>query len=205
MTEPMRDKKALQDLGLYQTPVTFQVYQQLQIMWQFGYQTGTLNYPEHTAQQALSFALQLNLVEAAGFMKNHPEDYDYGLYHGRWMLAGEFKGDVIAMRCHASNLGPSALSNVPRTCISGSPDGHEWGYGGSGPNDFALDILNQFLPTNGEDAIKMYRGYSSRAAAGLKRAFCAEFIAIMPREGGQISNQDIVDWIEQQGYSPKRF
>lgn len=50
MTEPMRDKKALQDLGLYQTPVTFQVYQQLKIVWQFGYQTGTLNYPEYTAQ-----------------------------------------------------------------------------------------------------------------------------------------------------------
>jgi hypothetical protein len=50
MTEPMRDKKALQDLGLYQTPVTFQVYQQLKIVWQFSYQTGTLNYPEYTAQ-----------------------------------------------------------------------------------------------------------------------------------------------------------
>jgi hypothetical protein len=37
------------------------------------------------------------------------------------------------------------VTNIPRTVELHSPDGYEWGYGGSGPADFALNILEAAL------------------------------------------------------------
>ena len=36
-------------------------------------------------------------------------------------------------------------SNVPHTAFSGSL-GYSWGYGGSGPRELAVNILNSFVP-----------------------------------------------------------
>jgi hypothetical protein len=35
--------------------------------------------------------------------------------------------------------------NVPRRHVHHSPTGWEWGYGGSGPSDFALNVLALFV------------------------------------------------------------
>src|ERR1700737_2041329 len=67
-------------------------------------------------------------------------------------------------------------TNIPRSVIQHSPDGFECGYSGSGPADFALNILNAFVPPRVErptsfceserddDPVQMYRGVASRFA-----------------------------------------
>lgn len=39
-----------------------------------------------------------------------------------------------------------SVEGVPRKWVYHSPDGFEWGYGGSGPADLALNILRMFVP-----------------------------------------------------------
>jgi hypothetical protein len=41
--------------------------------------------------------------------------------------------------------GGKRVTNIPRVAELHSPDGFEWGYGGSGPADFALNILEAVL------------------------------------------------------------
>lgn len=62
-----------------------------------------------------------------------------------------------------------------------SPDGFEWGYGGSGPSDLALNILDLILP--------------SKEAWRLHHFFKSDFIAPMLREGGEIKLRDVHDWV----------
>lgn len=66
-----------------------------------------------------------------------------------------------------------------------SPDGFEWGYGGSGPSDLALNLLCEFVdpPT----------------AFTLHNPFKFEFIAPLDQEeGGRIPTSDIYEWLEEQ-------
>jgi hypothetical protein len=76
-------------------------------------------------------------------------------------------------------------TNVPRRITYHSPDGFEWGYGGSGPSDFALNILSIFI---GEEAAR---------AGGLYQSFKFNFVAVLPHEGGTIKREDILNWIEE--------
>lgn len=41
--------------------------------------------------------------------------------------------------------GGDATANIPQAVIYHSPDGFEWGYGGSGPADLALNIVEHYL------------------------------------------------------------
>ncbi len=41
--------------------------------------------------------------------------------------------------------GSRVQTNVPHLFYHGSPDGYEWGFGGSGPNDFAWNIAEWWL------------------------------------------------------------
>jgi hypothetical protein len=61
----------------------------------------------------------------------------------------------------------------------------------------ALDILNWFLPPSECDRIQCFKGYCSNAAWRLKHKFVNDFIATMPKEGGEISADTIRAWIEQ--------
>ena len=85
-------------------------------------------------------------------------------------------GDIKAWR--DSN---GAHTNVPHAIVHHSPTGMEWGYGGSGPADFALNIL--YLFTDRETAFNLHQ------------EFKREFVATMPREGGEIKANIIRDWI----------
>jgi hypothetical protein len=72
---------------------------------------------------------------------------------------------------------------VPWRIINHSPDGFEWGYGGSGPADFALNILSIFMGQ--EEAWKYHQDFKWAA------------IARMPHEGGIIRRADILEWIKK--------
>lgn len=60
-------------------------------------------------------------------------------------------------------------------------DGMEFGYGGSGPADCALNILSLVV--------------SPREAFRLHQKFKGPFIASIPREGGSLSLEEVRGWI----------
>lgn len=74
--------------------------------------------------------------------------------------------------------------NIPHVLFYHSPGGIDWGYSGSGPSDFALNILYCF--TLDEDFSKRWH-----------QPFKWEFVANLPDEGGVISGEIIRSWIAQ--------
>lgn len=62
-----------------------------------------------------------------------------------------------------------------------SPDGHEWGYGGSGPAQLALDLLWDHL--GGEPPSELYQRF--------KESVVAEF----PHDGWMLRSSDIAGWL----------
>lgn len=82
----------------------------------------------------------------------------------------EFDGteDVVCER-----RGNGIVTNVQHVWKSHSPTGFEWGYGGSGPADLALNILLKF-------------GLSRDEAYRLHQDFKWKFVGALPREGGRI-------------------
>lgn len=86
-----------------------------------------------------------------------------------------------------------------RRLIHHSPSGFEVGYGGSGPADLALSILNAFVPPTGpDDRVKLWRGdRCSRFAWAHHQDFKWEFIAKLPHAGGVIQAKAILAWIER--------
>ena len=73
-------------------------------------------------------------------------------------------------------------TNVPWKTVMHSPDGYEWGYGGSGPADFALNVLLHYrVPFDLADR--------------LHQPFKEKFIASLPAEGGRIPGEAIREWI----------
>lgn len=72
--------------------------------------------------------------------------------------------------------------NIPWLLSYHSPTGMEWGYRGSGPRDFAINILYHHTRD---------LGFSNFASNEFKDAF----ISPLPREGGTISGKAIEDWV----------
>jgi hypothetical protein len=86
--------------------------------------------------------------------------------------------------------------NIPQRVVHHSPDGFEWGYGGSGPADFALNILDLFVPATGkDDRVECYQGTCSQFAWDWHQDFKRQFIASLPREGGIIHGDTIRSYI----------
>ena len=85
-------------------------------------------------------------------------------------------GDAVCSR------GPDGIkTNIPRRIIYHSPDGFEWGYGGSGPADFALNILSVYI---GEEEARRYY-----------QDFKFTFVAGLAYEGGVIKRETIMAWV----------
>ena len=74
--------------------------------------------------------------------------------------------------------------NIPQALVLHSPTGMEWGYCGSGPADFALNILYRFTQ-------------DKRFSEAWHQPFKCEFVAGLPKEGGTIRGKRIVKWINQ--------
>ena len=71
--------------------------------------------------------------------------------------------------------------NIDQVLVFHSPTGMEWGYGGSGPADFSLNVLARFT--------------DRQRAVVLHQQFKWDFIAKLPREGGMIAGAEIRRWI----------
>lgn len=97
-------------------------------------------------------------------------------------LISPFNGDII---CWRTEHGP--MVNIPHLIIHHSPGGFEWGYGGSGPADLALNALS------------MYIGRELAEKDGLYQDFKRKFIATMPFEGGIIKRSEVFNWLAAKG------
>lgn len=80
--------------------------------------------------------------------------------------------------------------NVPHFLIRHSPTGMDWGYGGSGPADLALNIL--FAVTNDKDIAERFH-----------QEFKWKFISNLPGVGGTIPRALIVKFIEEKNENAK--
>ncbi|GAV24774.1 hypothetical protein ciss_07070 [Carboxydothermus islandicus] len=91
-------------------------------------------------------------------------------------------GEIILRRD-----GHLAITNIPHLIGGGhSPDGFEWGYGGSGPAELALNIL-YVITEDKELARRFYQ------------QFKWDFIAKIPYKGGVIKRDEVINWLRQQG------
>jgi hypothetical protein len=111
-----------------------------------------------------------------------------------------YSGEVVRVWRDGDPEAPGPCeASVPWSVIWHSPDGFNCGYGGSGPADLALNILNAFVPpgTDGHDPVRCHRGFASQTAADLHQAFKRDFIAGMDPAGGTIRADMIRDWIER--------
>ncbi len=90
------------------------------------------------------------------------------------------QGDIV---CRRTRSGPRF--NIQQRIKYHSPTGMEWGHGGSGPADFALNILSLFVP--------------EKEAFRLHQQFKWDVVARLPREGGEIKRGEILEWLRAQG------
>lgn len=91
------------------------------------------------------------------------------------------------------------ITNVPHAVTHHSPDGFEFGYGGSGPADLALNIceimLNR-LDYAGE-RVKCFEGSCWDLAWTMHQSFKRDFIAGAGRDGETIPYETIETWIKR--------
>lgn len=92
-------------------------------------------------------------------------------------------------------------TNVPRSVIHHSPTGFEYGYGGSGPADLALNILNAYIPprTDGHEPVKCFKGICSETAWRMHHVFKFGFLTMVPRDGCTIRKDAILEWLQANG------
>lgn len=88
-------------------------------------------------------------------------------------------------------------TNVPHLCIEHSPTGFEYGYGGSGPADLALNIVEWVLTATGYSGgrVKVFEGICFSLAYQMHQSFKWHFIASLPPQGGIIPWNTATAWV----------
>ena len=91
------------------------------------------------------------------------------------------------------------ITNVPLRVIHHSPGGFEFGYGGSGPADLALNILEvmfrDHIPFRGRTT-RCFKGQCLETVWNLHQDFKWRFIGGLDRDnGGMIPFEDVKGWI----------
>lgn len=87
--------------------------------------------------------------------------------------------DIVLLR-----TSKGVKANIPQDLVFHSPTGFEYGYGGSGPADLALNILYQFM--NARHAWKYHQAFKWDVVAKLDRS----------AEEVEIPRHEIRDWIQ---------
>lgn len=90
------------------------------------------------------------------------------------------------------------VTNVPHLVVHHSPDGYEFGYGGSGPADLALNVCQLYLNMvdyEGQQT-RCYDGNCWTLAWALHQKFKQEFIASARRMGEVIPFARIDAWFQ---------
>jgi len=89
-------------------------------------------------------------------------------------------------------------TNIPHVVAHHSPAGYEWGYGGSGPADLALNICENLLKHLGYSGprVACWKGDCYQLAWAIHQAFKWQFIASMPEHGAVIPFGVVAEWIK---------
>lgn len=111
----------------------------------------------------------------AGQLSLMPEDPDVVMLP----LCDPHVGDVVVRRD-----GATKYMNISQTLVYHSPTGLEWGYAGSGPGDFALNILYHFT-------------HDKEFAMAHHQKFKFQFVAGLDSNEGIIKGDEIRKWIEE--------
>lgn len=107
--------------------------------------------------------------------------YPSGVYYrGRRHTTGRPYVDVITI----GDDGFTDTRPLPHL-MRHSPDGFEWGYGGSGPSDLALAIL--------------WHALGREPSAPLYHAFKFAHVATWPNHGWRIVQDDVLAYVESLG------
>ena len=90
-------------------------------------------------------------------------------------------------------------TNVPHLVVHHSPNGFEFGYGGSGPADLALNVCQFYLSSIGYhgERVQCYDGQCWSLAWILHQDFKWRFISSAPREGITIPMVEIKHWFDE--------
>lgn len=93
--------------------------------------------------------------------------------------------------------GHNVYTNVPHLVVHHSPSGYEWGYGGSGPADLALNICELILTRLGYygERQECFEGGCFSLAFALHQKFKWKFVSAVDREGGVIDWDQAVSWV----------
>jgi hypothetical protein len=91
-------------------------------------------------------------------------------------------------------------TNVPHLVTHHSPSGYSWGYGGSGPADLALNILEWVLREDGHQGprVRCFEGECFVRAWHLHQPFTWTFLAPLPPAGGTLPLAAIRQWLAGQ-------
>lgn len=94
------------------------------------------------------------------------------------------------------------ITNVPRIVEKHSPTGYEWGYGGSGPAELALNITEYYVRILGNQGYEIGKAHKERegvvhdATYMIYQDLKQEFLCSMEREGGRIAANEIMERIK---------
>lgn len=85
----------------------------------------------------------------------------------------------------------------------GGEAGLEVGRVSEGSLDVALNVLNYYVPpeTDGREMVRAKTNFASATAFDLHREFCEAYLAPMEAEGGVISDEEILHFIESRSAS----
>ncbi|MCI0551290.1 MAG: DUF6011 domain-containing protein [Anaerolineae bacterium] len=91
------------------------------------------------------------------------------------------------------------ITNVPHLVVCHSPNGFEFGYGGSGPADLALNICQFYLNMMDYEGqqTKCYDGNCWSLAWRLHQDFKHDIVAAVPRTGVTIPFVTIKAWFDE--------
>ena len=117
--------------------------------------------------------------------------------------------DPVSKDIVVERRGDGLHFNIYQAIYHHSPTGYEIAYEGSGPADFALNILEHFMRERGERPTLVLTNWPPERDRGngpesikvcesswyLHQDFKREFIATMGRDGGTIKGDDIRNWI----------
>jgi hypothetical protein len=88
-------------------------------------------------------------------------------------------------------------TNIPHVVMHHSPCGYEWGYGGSGPADLALNICENVLRHMGVSGpkVKCLSSQCYQLAWAMHQDFKFAWVGSIPRTGAVISYLAVYEWI----------
>lgn len=105
----------------------------------------------------------------------------------------------VGLVCRRAKDG-TPVTNVPHLVTHHSPDGFEFGYGGSGPADLALNLVEAFLRRTGWNGrrTKVYRGECFELSLALHQEAKWDLIAALDQQkGGHVPAERIWEWLDR--------